>query len=80
METLRSLLPSINGLVVFEAAGRLGSFTAAARELRMTQAAVSYAVNRLEEHLGTPLFLRALHDDEWQVRCNLRTQIRLCSL
>lgn len=58
METLRSLLPSINGLVVFEAAGRLGSFTAAARELRMTQAAVSYAVNRLEEHLGTPLFLR----------------------
>ncbi|HEY6919917.1 MAG TPA: LysR substrate-binding domain-containing protein [Tabrizicola sp.] len=58
METLRSLLPSINGLVVFEAAGRLSSFTAAARELRMTQAAVSYAINRLEEHLGTTLFLR----------------------
>ncbi|MBL9074087.1 LysR substrate-binding domain-containing protein [Tabrizicola sp.] len=58
METLRSLLPSINSLVVFEAAGRLGSFTSAARELRMTQAAVSYAVHRLEEHLGTALFLR----------------------
>ncbi|WP_374436409.1 LysR substrate-binding domain-containing protein [Tabrizicola sp.] len=58
METLRSLVPSINALVVFEAAGRLGSFTAAARELRMTQAAVSYAVHRLEEHLGTTLFLR----------------------
>lgn len=59
METLRSLVPSINSLVVFEAAGRLSSFTAAARELRMTQAAVSYAIHRLEEHLGTPLFLRA---------------------
>ncbi|MBN8630650.1 MAG: LysR family transcriptional regulator [Rhodobacterales bacterium] len=58
METLRSLLPSINSLVVFEAAGRLGSFTAAARELRMTQAAVSYAVHRLEDHLGAALFLR----------------------
>lgn len=58
MENLRSLLPSINALVVFEAAGRLGSFTAAARELRMTQAAVSYAIHRLEEHLGTALFLR----------------------
>ncbi|MDZ4087610.1 MAG: LysR substrate-binding domain-containing protein [Tabrizicola sp.] len=58
METLRSLVPSINALVVFEAAGRLGSFTAAARELRMTQAAVSYAIHRLEEHLGTALFLR----------------------
>lgn len=58
METLRSLLPSINALVVFEAAGRLSSFTGAARELRMTQAAVSYAINRLEEHLGTVLFLR----------------------
>ncbi|RYI32939.1 MAG: LysR family transcriptional regulator [Acetobacteraceae bacterium] len=58
METLRSLLPSLNSLVVFEVAGRLGSFTGAARELRMTQAAVSYAIHRLEAHLGTTLFLR----------------------
>jgi DNA-binding transcriptional LysR family regulator len=58
METLRTLLPSINGLVVFEAAGRLNSFSAAARELRMTQAAVSYAIARLEDHLGASLFLR----------------------
>jgi hypothetical protein len=49
---LRSLLPSLNSLVVFEAAGRLSSFTGAAHELRMTQAAVSYAINRLEDHLG----------------------------
>lgn len=58
METLRRLLPSLNGLVVFEAAGRLSSFSGAARELGMTQAAVSYAVARLEEQLGTALFLR----------------------
>lgn len=58
MEPLRKLLPSMNSLVVFEAAGRLASFTAAARELHMTQAAVSYAVAGLEESLGTPLFLR----------------------
>lgn len=58
MESLRSLLPSINGLVVFEAAGRLSSFTAAANELHMTQAAVSYAIARLEDDLGTTLFLR----------------------
>lgn len=58
METLRNLLPSINSLVVFEVAGRLGSFTGAAQELRMTQAAVSYAIHRLEADLGTALFLR----------------------
>lgn len=58
MENLRQLLPSLNSLVVFEAAGRLASFSAAARELCMTQAAVSYAVARLEEQLGTALFLR----------------------
>ena len=58
METLRHLLPSLGGLVVFEAAGRLASFSAAGRELKMSQAAVSYAVARLEEQLGTALFLR----------------------
>ncbi len=58
MENLRHLLPSLNSLVVFEAAGRLSSFSAAARELGMTQAAVSYAIARLEEQLGVALFLR----------------------
>lgn len=58
METLRKLLPSINALVVFESAGRLNSFSAAARELQMTQAAVSYAIGRLEDHLGVALFIR----------------------
>jgi DNA-binding transcriptional LysR family regulator len=58
MGTLRSLVPSINALVVFEAAGRLGSFTAAARELSMTQAAVSYAIGRLEAQFERALFIR----------------------
>ncbi len=58
METLRQLIPSINSLVVFEAAGRLASFSAASRELHMTQAAVSYAISRLEAQIGTALFLR----------------------
>ncbi len=58
MDHLRRIIPSMNSLVVFEAAGRLCSFTAAARELNMTQAAVSYAIAGLESALGLPLFLR----------------------
>src|SRR5262249_33524580 len=40
------------------AAARHGSFTKAADELGMTQAAVSYQVKLLEDRVGTPLFLR----------------------
>jgi LysR family glycine cleavage system transcriptional activator len=42
----------------FEAAARLGSFTLAADELGMTQAAVSYQIKLLEERISTALFLR----------------------
>lgn len=59
MDNLRNLLPSAGNLIVFEAAGRQLSFTKAAHELRMTQAAVSYAIRSLEGQLGTPLFHRA---------------------
>ena len=58
MQSLRHLLPSAGALIVFEAAGRLSSFTGAGRELGMTQAAVSYAVRSLERQLGVPLFQR----------------------
>jgi DNA-binding transcriptional LysR family regulator len=58
MDRFRNLLPSANGLIVFEAAGRLLNFTAAGRELGMSQAAVSLAVRRLEDQLGTRLFVR----------------------
>ena len=47
-----------SALFAFEAAARLGSFTRAASELGITQAAVSYGVRRLEEDLGTRLFTR----------------------
>src|SRR5258708_14999774 len=42
----------------FEAAAGTEIFTAAAAELGMTQAAVSYQVKSLEERLGAPLFVR----------------------
>jgi DNA-binding transcriptional LysR family regulator len=45
-------------LWVFRAAARLGSITAAAQRLNVTQGAVSQRVLRLEARLGTPLFSR----------------------
>ncbi len=58
MHGLRSIVPSANGLFAFEAAARHGSFTRAAAELNVSQAAVSYAVKRLEAFLGVALFER----------------------
>ncbi|MBA3896630.1 MAG: transcriptional regulator GcvA [Sphingomonadaceae bacterium] len=51
-------LPPLAAVRVFEAAARHENFTAAAIELGMTQAAVSYQVKLLEERLGLPLFRR----------------------
>jgi LysR family transcriptional regulator of beta-lactamase len=51
-------LPPLNGLRAFEATGRNGSFTAAAKELNVTQTAVSRMVRLLEERLGFRLFQR----------------------
>jgi LysR family glycine cleavage system transcriptional activator len=51
-------LPPLAAVRVFEAAARHENFTAAANELGMTQAAVSYQVKLLEERLGAPLFRR----------------------
>ena len=42
----------------FRSGGATENFTAAAAELGMTQAAVSYQVKSLEERLGAPLFVR----------------------
>ena len=47
-----------SGLRAFEAASRCGSFRRAAAELNLSPSAVSHAVRRLEDTLGTPLFLR----------------------
>ena len=55
---ISSNLP-LSALRGFEAAGRLGSFTQAARELNLTQSAISHQISSLEEALGQPLFVRA---------------------
>jgi LysR family glycine cleavage system transcriptional activator len=51
-------LPPLTAVRAFEAAARHQSFTKAAEELGMTQAAVSYQVKLLEDRLGKPLFIR----------------------
>ena len=51
-------LPPLNALRAFEAAGRLGSLTAAAAELYVTHGAISKAVAQLEAWLGVRLFDR----------------------
>jgi LysR family glycine cleavage system transcriptional activator len=51
-------LPSLNALRVFEAAARHLSFTRSARELGVTQAAVSHQIRALESELGQSLFVR----------------------
>ncbi len=55
---LRRRLPPLNWLRVFDAAARHMSFTGAAEELGVTQAAVSQQVKQLEDWLGTQLFKR----------------------
>lgn len=52
------LLPPLNGLRAFEAAARHLSFTRAAEELNVTQAAISHQIKALEERLGIRLFRR----------------------
>ncbi|NRA69710.1 MAG: transcriptional regulator GcvA [Gammaproteobacteria bacterium] len=51
-------LPPLNALKAFEAASRHLSFTRAAEELFVTQAAVSHQIKALEENLGVKLFRR----------------------
>lgn len=61
-------LPPLKPLPAFDAAARHLSFTEAARELHLTQAAISHQIKHLEEALGVRLFRRynralALTDD-----------------
>lgn len=51
-------IPPLAAVRVFEAAARHENFTAAARELGMTQAAVSHQIRLIEDHLGQQLFRR----------------------
>jgi len=55
---MASRLPPMNTLRAFEAAARHLSFTRAANELNVTQAAISHQIRALEEALGVRLFRR----------------------
>lgn len=54
----KRLLPSTSMLAAFDAAARTGSFTAAAKELSLTQGAISRQITALEQQLSITLFKR----------------------
>ncbi|MBL4557038.1 MAG: LysR family transcriptional regulator [Rhodobacteraceae bacterium] len=54
-----SLIPSLSALRAFEAAARRGSFSAAARELNVTHAAIAQHVRGLEAEFATTLMIRS---------------------
>lgn len=51
-------MPDLESLKYFEAAARLGSYTAAATELFVSQAAVSQQIRNIETRIGVKLFVR----------------------
>jgi len=61
MKKYRYSLPPLDTLIFFEAAMRYGSFTRAADELMVSQAAVSKRIRQLEDWLDIPLFSRNRH-------------------
>lgn len=58
MSVQRRLLPTTGALAAFEAVARLGSFTAAAQELALTQGAISRQIKLLEDQFGKRLIDR----------------------
>src|SRR5690625_8046314 len=58
MRRRRQRLPPLDYLIAFEAAARLGGFTAAAERLNLSQAAISRQIKLLERRLGVRLFYR----------------------
>lgn len=58
MDKTNFTMPPLEWVRAFEAAARLGSFTAAAQETGLTQSAVSQRIGHLEERLGAALFHR----------------------
>jgi LysR family glycine cleavage system transcriptional activator len=57
-DAMARTIPPLNPLHVFDTVSRLGSFTAAAAALGVTQSAVSRQIGVLEGYLGTSLFQR----------------------
>lgn len=58
---MRRRIPPLDSLLCFDAAARHESYTRAARELALTQSAVSRRIAQLEGFLGVPLFRRTRH-------------------
>lgn len=54
----RRHLPALSGILALEAVERLGTTTAAARELNLTPGAISRALREVEAQLGVPLLIR----------------------
>lgn len=54
----RSVLPKLDYLLAFEAAAELESFAAAAKELNVSETAVSRKMRLLEQHFNCALFVR----------------------
>ena len=52
-------LPDLNDVRIFVEAGRAGTLTAAAREMKLPTSTVSRALTRLEKHLGVLLVQRS---------------------
>lgn len=67
MSVPRRFYPPTSLLRAFEAAARSQSFTVAARELNLTQSAISRQISSLEEILGAALF----HREKQKVRLTL---------
>ncbi len=58
MQELLKKVDSVHHLIAFQAASRHSSFTEAAKELNVSQPAVSQSVRKLEQALGVKLFFR----------------------
>ncbi|WP_127145443.1 LysR substrate-binding domain-containing protein [Pelagibacterium montanilacus] len=61
MDLPRRSIPSVAGLVAFEATARHLSFSRAAEDLCLSQGAVSKRVRQLEQVVGVPLLARTRH-------------------
>jgi len=64
MRPLVRQVDRLQALAVFESAARLGGFTAAGRELGLSQPAVTRQIRSLERHLGAELFTRTANRSE----------------
>ena len=64
MRALVARVDRLQRLALFEAAGRLGSFTAAGRELGIAQPAVTRQIRALERSVGVELFHRTANRSE----------------